>query len=59
MIKRIIKLDPDTYEAFCRWLRETQGTTMGALIKESGVAQDHMLTKFLVYTGRIKGNESN
>ena len=54
MIQRIAKLDSDTYAAFCRWLREDQGTTIGELLKESGVSQDHTLTKFLVYTGRIK-----
>lgn len=59
MIRRIATLDPDTYAAFCRWLREDQGTTIGELLKESGVSQDHTLTKFLVYTGRIKGIESN
>ena len=32
MIRRIATLDPDTYAAFCRWLREDQGTTIGELL---------------------------
>ena len=54
MINRIAKLDPDTYTAFCRWLRESQGTTIGELVKESGVSQDRAVTKFLIDTGRTK-----
>ena len=58
IIQRIATLDLHVYADFCRWLREN-GTTIGDLIKQGGVAQDHTLTKFLVYTGRIKGIESN
>ncbi len=52
MIYRIATLELHTYAAFCRWLRKSQGTTIGALIKESDVIQDSKLTEFLILTER-------
>lgn len=59
IIQRIVNLDSDTHFEFCRWLRQNEGTTISDLIKDSGVAQDRMLTKFMIDTGRIKSNASN
>ena len=48
MIHRIANLEPDMYYSFCKWPRDEKGTNIGELIQESGVAQDRMLTAFIL-----------
>ena len=53
-IQRIVTLELHTYAAFCRWLRESENTTVSRLITESKEIQEQMLDRFL--TSR-KGSE--
>jgi hypothetical protein len=58
MIRRIAMLDTDTYILFCGWLRK-QGTSIGELLKESGVTQDRKLTEFILWRKEMERSESN
>lgn len=53
-IQRIVTLELHTYAAFCRWLRNTQGTTVGDLIKKSDDEQSLKLDEFLELIAKDK-----
>ena len=52
MIYEIGTLELHTYAAFCRWLRNSQGTKIGDLIKETEDIQYQKLMEFISLSDR-------